>query len=460
MINMISVENVAVNQEAMDSDFTVEHYRELLRLAMGSYKIARYHEIPWGSRFLLWRHDIDLSPNRSLVLAKEEYQVGLKSTYFINPHSEFYNVAELGQHKIVQEILSMGHDLGLHLDLGFHDVKFEQNLIDIVECESDFLCRLFGIKPVAFSFHNPVAAHLTFEAEQYGGLVNCYSRRFKTEVAYCSDSNGYWRFRRLHDVLSQAVDPCLQVLTHPGWWQDVSMPPRQRVFRSAYGRAVATMKTYDAALDQHGRLNHSGAAALLILKSLEPKQFELCDYLWNQGHFKSLFVELCCFHKEQINRLCKVYLHREWGIPVREVCAFFRNDVLHIDSLKLFDNLFEQKWLEVSCVQEEEYKGWLNIFNQLIRGQIVIDPSEFKSGCIYILQLIKNMSEWGRQQQLSYDGLRYLDSIESPPYQVVDEGWDVELKTKINQSHLQYRWEALKAQFVDSNNSMYGGSSF
>jgi hypothetical protein len=79
---------------------------------------------------------------------------------------------------------------------------------------------LFGIRPVAFSFHNPLAAHLDCDADVYGGLVNCYSKRFKQEVAYGSDSNGYWRFWRIFDVLYEKKDARLQVLTHPGWWKD------------------------------------------------------------------------------------------------------------------------------------------------------------------------------------------------------------------------------------------------
>ena len=161
----------------------------------------------------------------------------MAATYFVNPHCEFYNPFELGQAQHLKHILRLGHSIGLHFDATFHEIQDEAQLHCKVEQEGRWLEEAFGVRPVAFSFHNPVAAHLQCDADSYGGLINCYSHRFKSEINYCSDSNGYWRFRRLHDVLSEASDPCLQVLTHPGWWQVNPMPPRQRIFRSAYGRA-------------------------------------------------------------------------------------------------------------------------------------------------------------------------------------------------------------------------------
>ena len=151
----------------------------------------------------------------------------------------------------------MGHEIGLHFDSDFYEIYDESSLSLKIAAEAEILERLYGVKPAVFSFHNPVAEQLSCEDEVYGGLINCYSRRFKNDVTYCSDSNGYWRFRRLRDVLVEAKAPCLQVLTHPGWWQDLPMPPRQRIFRSVYGRAAATMRDNDTALDSYGRLKQS-----------------------------------------------------------------------------------------------------------------------------------------------------------------------------------------------------------
>lgn len=418
---MITPENSATNHLTADVDFTSDRYRELLQLAKSNWDVVGYENIPWGSRFILWRHDIDHSLNRSLTLARIEHELGFEATYFVNPHSEFYNLYELGQYQIVQQILALGHNLGLHFDAAFHEITSEADLDRLVAHEIRNLKDLFGVKPVAFSFHNPVAAHLACEAEQYGGVFNCYSQRFKKEVAYCSDSNGYWRFRRLHDVLTAATDSCLQVLTHPGWWQENPMPPRQRIFRSAYGRAAATVRNYDSGLQEHGRLNHMGAAdSLRFLEATQPQLFELCDYLWNQEHFQTLFVELWRLHESQISRLCKAYLRKMWKIPAAEVNAFFSEEGLAIDGWRLFNAIFENQWISAAGVAEVEYKSWVNIRNQLIHGRSSVGKSELETSCAYLCRLMENIASWGSKQTLAYDGLAHLDSVSLPTDKTMD----------------------------------------
>ena len=440
---MISAENKPMNASTSDADFTVTHYRDLCQLAVKNYPIADYRHIPCSGRFLLWRHDMDFSLNRGLKLARIEHDIGLKGTYFLNPHCEFYNLAEASQHLIVKEILSLGHDIGLHFDAGFFGEVSEVQLNDLIAHEADHLSWLFNVGPVAFSFHNPVATTLTFEADSYGGLINCYSKRFKNEVPYCSDSNGYWRFRRLHDVLSEAKDPCLQVLTHPGWWQDKPMPPRQRIFRSALGRAAGIMRTYDETLAQHGRLNHSGAAeSLSILKIPQPRRFELCDYLWNQGEFQTLFVELWRIHEAQINRLCKAQFRKAWSIPASEVNSFFAAEGAAVDGWRLFDALFETRWQQATGISEQIHKDWVKVRNQLIHARSSIAPAELEQGCVYICEVMSKLATWGLEQPFKYDGLAHLGSVGLPTSKTAEGSLEENLGERLDAlpKHLLNRW--------------------
>jgi hypothetical protein len=107
----------------------------------------------------------------------------------------------------------------------------------------------------AFSFHNPDDSTAAYRNREYGGLINASSSFFYDSVGFCSDSNGYWRNRRLEDVLTQAIDERLQVLTHPEMWQDVPMSPRQRVDRCIDGRAQRTRERYERLLLENDRDN-------------------------------------------------------------------------------------------------------------------------------------------------------------------------------------------------------------
>ena len=254
-IAMIKYDNKPLNDEAFIEDFTTEQYREILQLARLKYKFVSYENIPFGERFILWRHDCDYSLNRAFKLAEIEKEEGVASTYFINPHCEFYNLLEATQAKLVEHILGLGHSLGLHFDADFHKTGSEAELEEQITSEAALLEQFFGSKVFAFSFHNPNECLLAYEGETYGGLLNCYSKKFQNKIPYCSDSNGYWRFRRLREVLEAADDHCLQILTHPGWWQDRPMLPMERIDRCIQGRSKAIRNQYVQKLQEMGRKN-------------------------------------------------------------------------------------------------------------------------------------------------------------------------------------------------------------
>ena len=409
---VISSKNIPTNQESSDEDFTVDAYRELLALAKEKYAFASYDDIPWGKRFLLWRHDCDYSLNRAIALARIEADYGIRSTYFLNPHSEFYNLLERSQYQIVREIIGMGHQIGLHFDAAFHDISNEESLSTYVCNDAALLGTMFEVRPTVFSFHNPLASHLHCENDSYGGLLNCYSRRFKAEVSYCSDSNGYWRFRRLRDVLELATDPCLQVLTHPGWWQEVAMPPRQRIFRSVYGRAHATMADYDAVILAHGRENLSGGGgALEFLRDVLPDSHAMLDFLWMSGQMDTLFVELWRLHESQLIKLCKAALCKEWGVSAREVSAFFETTALAIEGFKLFAGVFGSVGHLAIGDMTETYAEWSSLRTRLLRGRALESNQRLEEGCIFLSKAIVSLADWGENQAICYDGLADLETI-------------------------------------------------
>lgn len=429
-------------------DFTIKHYRELLCVAKKNYTFTRYQSIPYGTRFVLWRHDCDFSLNRAYRLALIEQGEDVVSTYFINPHCEFYNLFEKSQTALVKSILEMGHDIGLHFDAAYYDISTEEQLGVLVANEALFLEKVFGVRPTAFSFHNPTAFLLTCEQEVYGGLLNCYSKRFKTNIPYCSDSNGYWRFRRLVEVLQQATDPWLQVLTHPGWWQEKALPPRQRVFRSVYGRAEKNLRFYDCSMERFVRTNVTGLSeALLFLKELNPAGYELCDYLWNKGRFQTLFSELWRLHERQINQLCKAVFRKEWQVPASEINAFFEHPKLGIDGWKLFMVVFEQSWQQATGANEDVHREWVTLRNQLIHGRSSIDPAKLEAGCAYLSGVIYAMAKWGKaQENIRYDGIKHLGSVGIPTVKTACGDFSEKLEEVVSQitNFPEKRWHEFK----------------
>lgn len=207
----------------------------------------------------MWRHDVDFSLNRAYRLAEMEAELGVKATYFIHMQSGFYNIFEPSQYKILKRIIDKGHAVGLHFDHGFYTQSKQMSDHDEIEkqavIEKEMMENYFGIQIGAVSFHNPEANQvLNLQQDYYGGGVNAYSQTIRNQCKYCSDSNGYWRYDRLQDVIESDYKK-LHVLTHPVWWTPHKMPPYERIKRCADGRKESVLKGYCDMLAQYGREN-------------------------------------------------------------------------------------------------------------------------------------------------------------------------------------------------------------
>jgi hypothetical protein len=238
------------------SDFTETNYRAILRLAHDRYRFARFGDDAID-RHVLWRHDIDTSMNRALRLAEIEAEEGVVTTYFLFPRSLYYNLLNEFTRTSVLKILALGHDVGLHFDPTQHrDPTVGGTLFDAIETERDLVLREFGVAARALSFHlYGVLDEPMPDDDIVCGLVNAYSKRLRENYGYVSDSNGIWRHRRLQNVLEDASEDRLQVLTHPEWWTPEVMAPRARLQRAIDGYAAAMERWYDDTLVRSNRPN-------------------------------------------------------------------------------------------------------------------------------------------------------------------------------------------------------------
>ena len=226
-------------------DFTESAYRDLIRLAKRRYRFLafpEYRSAPAGS--VLWRHDIDFSVHRALALARIEAEDGVRSTFFVNLHSRFYNALEPEIADLVREIVALGHDLGLHFDPSFY-AGGRKPLDHALATERALLEDVFETPVRAFSFHNPALEGWADERDEIAGMVNAYGAYLRERYVYRSDSHGRWRDPPLAEVVAAGEAERLHVLTHPEWWVPEPMSPRERVTRCIDGRAAAQHARYD-----------------------------------------------------------------------------------------------------------------------------------------------------------------------------------------------------------------------
>ena len=232
------------------TDFTLGAYATLLDQAAARYRFVQFGDGSAGDGRALWRHDIDFSPHRALAMAELEAARGLCATYFLQLTSSFYNVLELDNIVRLRQIADLGHAIGIHFEPS-GDAPAER-----LNFEARTLETALGVSIRVFSLHNPTTYNLAqFEAKEVAGMINASAPDWRREFIYCSDSNGLWRFRSLTEVIADPDSRNIYTLTHPEWWQDEAMPPRERIKRCIDGRANFCIQYYDGLLAANFRPN-------------------------------------------------------------------------------------------------------------------------------------------------------------------------------------------------------------
>ncbi len=248
------------------SEFTEDGFRRLLiQLKVNGYRFATFASHDSG-KHVLWRHDVDMSMHRALHLARIEAEEGVLATYFVNPRSAFYNLAEPEIMRLAGEIAALGHEIGLHFDAGaLGNGPWSLGQLNEAVAMEHRLVETVLQRPVnAMSWHNPDQSNvLDYDDDDIGGLINTYGRRIKQGYVYCSDSNGYWRFETMADVIAQGASQ-LHLLTHPVWWTPDPLSPSERVDRAINGRARHVRRDYDNLLRRAGRVNQVGELQMAV----------------------------------------------------------------------------------------------------------------------------------------------------------------------------------------------------
>ncbi len=179
----------------MSCAFDRMHYRELLDAAKaGGYRWATFEAEPQPGDVLL-RHDVDLSLEAALELARLEQEAGARATYFLMTESVFYNLDSALGRETLRELRSLGHAVGIH---GVYPRASRDDRFDAV-----------------LAWHNP---HPEYVHEPVSGFVNVMQPPWFTKGKYRSDSNQHWREGCPHEELSEGKFEWLQLLTHPEIW--------------------------------------------------------------------------------------------------------------------------------------------------------------------------------------------------------------------------------------------------
>ncbi len=208
------------------NSFSLNAYEALLKKFAGEgYVVVSFDQVEKNSRHLVLRHDVDVSLSTAVKLAEVENNLGYASHYFILLTSEQYNPATSKSRMAIEQILALGHSVGLHFDAS---IKTSQELEHRANQEIEWLSNLIDSKVSMISFHRPIKEWID-SPKTIAGVSHTYQPKYFSEIGYCSDSRGQWQYGMPLTNPAVKSGRALQLLTHPIWWVDSHRSPAERL---------------------------------------------------------------------------------------------------------------------------------------------------------------------------------------------------------------------------------------
>ena len=174
------------------------------------YEDVFFNELLGEYNQLIIRHDIDFDCEVAYKMAKVEYGIGIKSSYFFMLSNPIYNVFSEKNKKYIKNIKTFGHNISIHFDFEIGDLKKE---IDIFE-------SFFDTKIDIISVHRPDLKLLNKI-----GIEHTYLPKYFEDIKYFSDSRGEFKYGHPTESEEFKKGKSIQLLIHPEWWMSDKSKP-------------------------------------------------------------------------------------------------------------------------------------------------------------------------------------------------------------------------------------------
>jgi len=226
---MQTQKNIEVTTKTQTTS-SLEDYLILLSTFIDSgYQIRKFDSksLSLNVPKLFIRHDVDVSVESALHLARIESEKGLYSSYFFMLRSPFYNLLSTSSIQALTEIYEIGHDICLHIDSSLYT-----NLRTGLSQEFQVLKFFYPFfKPNIFSLHCPIRLNMGQDDLELNNLYQNTSghKIFGRPVHYISDSMGEWRYG--YPTKSEGFErkESVQLVTHPIWWIQKGLTPIEKI---------------------------------------------------------------------------------------------------------------------------------------------------------------------------------------------------------------------------------------
>ena len=226
------------------SNFTFNYYEKIFQSALDcDYRIISLKEFfldeySPNDKILVNRIDVDININRLKIIYKIFKKLNVKASIYIRLHSPNYNLLSIGNIQIIQDLISIGCEIGLHTELEDVEGYCKLNKKKLLKKEIELIETIFQIKVFGSASHRDITNYnnLDFWKENnpkdFGLKYEAYDEKLWHNCRYVSDSE-WTQWKSYNDGILMTNDrrnpidhmrencKILHLLTHPeSWYQN------------------------------------------------------------------------------------------------------------------------------------------------------------------------------------------------------------------------------------------------
>ena len=225
-------------------NFTFKEYKKIFQEALNNkYQIITLKEFfldeyDKDKKILVNRIDVDIKIERLRTIYKIFKELNIRASIYLRIHASDYNLLSIGNIKIIQDLISIGCEIGLHTEL--EDVNNYCNIDSkaLLQKEIELFEILFNIRLYGTASHgdrtpfNNLDFWQKHSAKDFGLLYEAYDKKLWNYCRYVSDSEwtqwkAYENGVLLEDDRRTPIEhikedrpKVLHFLTHPESWYE------------------------------------------------------------------------------------------------------------------------------------------------------------------------------------------------------------------------------------------------
>lgn len=206
--------------------FGLNEYKTLIEELKGNgYHFRPVSQLPnpTAEREAYLRHDIDFFLHEVDKMAEIEASLDVQAVYYILL-SQPYNPLYCKNKKILRQIVSLGHDIGLHYDLSVYPRNLEESALHLKK-------EIALLSDIIEAPIKTIAPHLVYKNKQdpfleFNDLINPYNTAYHQDLMYISDSCRAWRDESLLQCFTKDAPKRLMLTIHPELWLNSKVKDR------------------------------------------------------------------------------------------------------------------------------------------------------------------------------------------------------------------------------------------